>query len=603
MCTKKFLRILTVGIAYAVSLAACQDSLGPDGQDGKENIQSSIVVGIDNTRTSVDASGKVVWSEGDCISLTCSGVTAIYTIDPDDAGKSVAKFVTSGTIAFTKGAQVEAYYPASICESGLEWPSEQTYAEGAACPMYVSATVEVGGEAPEMTFKNLGSILRLNISSSQAATIKKIKIESADPLAGGFDVSDDKAVITGGQKSIVLDCGEGEEVGSTPKAFNIAVPANAGSDPYKDFNVFIETTDGTFAETAIADLPKALQRNTVYDVAVKVPFFYLGFANCFVVKPNTTYVMRADLAGNLSSRNTEYVLENPSYAKLVYETQNSSRAPESNRIIAAGMTYSNGFITFTTGNEGNAMIAVYDASGTALWSWHIWVRKTTPVDYTNDGVTYMDRELGGLSANGQGLAYQYSRKDPLMDVVGSTGKRMMWTADGVKTNENQTVVLNTSDYTTDFMGRNSAFDFAVKHPGLDLVKGNITGSSWYNNTDRLETYFWSKDKFGIDAVEDLMDPCPYGYHVPTISELQAILSGSTGNALKGGGYVPSKSGLLMFTGAWSEQWTGMAYWTCISMTATSYDIANGQTYYISDGVIKAQNFSGGSKQRVRCVRN
>ena len=103
--------------------------------------------------------------------------------------------------------------------------------------MYVSTTVEEGGEAPALTFRNLGSVLRLNISSAEAASVKSVRIESSDPLAGAFEISGDKAVLKGTQKYIVLDCGEGQAVGTTPKAFNIAVPANAGTRGYRAFNV------------------------------------------------------------------------------------------------------------------------------------------------------------------------------------------------------------------------------------------------------------------------------------------------------------------------------------------------------------------------------
>jgi len=588
----------------SASLASCQEGLGTETGDGNALADNYIFVGIDNTRTSVDAAGKTVWSEGDSLYLTCGGESAIYVLDPSDAGKTTAKFVASSAVPFGKGAEVKAYYPASIAGGQLEWPANQVYTENAGCPMYASATVVNGGQAPSLTFKNLGSILRLNLSSSQEKTVKSIRIESSDPLAGGFDISADKAVLNGDRRAIVLDCGDGVAIGATPKPFSISVPANAGDKAYSAFNVLIETTDGQFAETDVDDLPKVLVRNTVYDLSVAVPSFYLGFANCYVVKPNKTYVMRADLAGNLSVRNTEYLLKNPVSAKLVYETQNSSRAPEPNSIIKAGMTYDNGFITFQTGIEGNAMIAVYDAGGNALWSWHIWVRKTSPANYTAEGVTYMDRELGALSASGQGLSYQYSRKDPLMDVVGTTGKKMMWTVDGIKTNENQSVALNTTDFATDFTGRYSSFDFAIKHPGLQLIKGTYTSSGWYSNTVRLSNYFWANGKFGIGCVEDLMDPCPYGYHVPNINELQTVLSGANGYTLKNGGSVAVKEGLVMGSGVLSTSWTGMAYWTNISYTGSSYDVFNGQTYYLkSNGSIGSQNFSGSSQMRVRCIQN
>ena len=70
------------------------------------------------------------------------------------------------------------------------------------------------------------------------------------------------------------------------------------------------------------------------------------------------------------------------------------------------------------------MIAVKDASGKILWSWHIWATDFDPnaktLKYTNDnGSTweFMDRNLGAANAESGsfgafGLLYQWGRKDP-----------------------------------------------------------------------------------------------------------------------------------------------------------------------------------------------
>ena len=106
---KRFLKAMAVCAVQAVALLSCQDGIGPDKQSAGVDIQSVIVVGIDNTRTSVDAAGKVVWTEGDSISLSSDGVTVIYTIDPADAGKATARFTTTSGITFKKGSEVVAY--------------------------------------------------------------------------------------------------------------------------------------------------------------------------------------------------------------------------------------------------------------------------------------------------------------------------------------------------------------------------------------------------------------------------------------------------------------------------------------------------------------
>lgn len=70
--------------------------------------------------------------------------------------------------------------------------------------------------------------------------------------------------------------------------------------------------------------------------------------------------------------------------------------------LVSGAKYENGKIFFKTADsyrEGNVVIAAKDASGTILWSWHIWLtdQPQEQVYYNNAG-TMMDRNLDATSA-------------------------------------------------------------------------------------------------------------------------------------------------------------------------------------------------------------
>ena len=104
----------------------------------------------------------------------------------------------------------------------------------------------------------------------------------------------------------------------------------------------------------------------------------------------------------------------------------------------------NDLVHVTAGGEGNAVIAGYNASGTIVWSWHIWVNDDTPaqiskaVTYTTyqwdadhiygyetgkprvQGFPFMSCNLGAMNNipgeeagwDSFGLYYQWGRKDP-----------------------------------------------------------------------------------------------------------------------------------------------------------------------------------------------
>ena len=219
-------------------------------------------------------------------------------------------------------------------------------------------------------------------------------------------------------------------------------------------------------------------------------------ANSYIVSAAGDYKFKA-VKGNGST-----ALSGIDKVDILWETVNTATAPESGSVIAAAdYDLQDGedavivFKTPATLKPGNALIAAKDASGTIIWSWHIWIPATEITCSTFNGLfgdtPIMDRNLGALVVaentdvviplTSYGMYYQWGRKDPFFpSKIASAGSvsfdgNVMSVADAVK---NPTVYINT---------------------GSDAVK------DWNEEGDKT---LWSKEK-------SIYDPCPPGYVVPT----------------------------------------------------------------------------------------
>lgn len=143
-----------------------------------------------------------------------------------------------------------------------------------------------------------------------------------------------------------------------------------------------------------------------------------GSANSYIVSEAGSYQFiptkgnSAEPVGTISS------------AEVLWETFGTDVIPNVGDLVK-NVKYENGVISFDTPEtfaEGNAVIAAKDASGTILWSWHIWLTdKPNELVYKNNAGTMMDRNLGAISAEEKveyesiGLLYQWGRKDPFLN--------------------------------------------------------------------------------------------------------------------------------------------------------------------------------------------
>ena len=220
-------------------------------------------------------------------------------------------------------------------------------------------------------------------------------------------------------------------------------------------------------------------------------------ANCYLVPKAGLYKFRADLKGNgladLGGISKDTDPADINTASLVWATFNTTVAPADGELIK-NICYSNGYVYFSTGDtykEGNALIAIKDASDKILWSWHLWFESDNLVSlaqtYPTSGYVVMDRNLGALTncyaadnALDFGFAYQHGRKDPFM----MTASRTTYTQLGV---------LGT--YTSS--AGSSTVASSIERP--TVVFGT---DSWGGNVN-----LWSS------ASKTIFDPCPPGWHV------------------------------------------------------------------------------------------
>ncbi len=158
---------------------------------------------------------------------------------------------------------------------------------------------------------------------------------------------------------------------------------------------------------------------------------------------------------------------------------------------------------------GNALVAVKDALGTILWSWHIWVVDFDPVETQQtykSGAIMMDRNLGATTIipeyggaenkdySAFGLYYQWGRKDPL-PMFGSLVP------------ENALKL-----YDNNYPSEANTIEYATKNPTVV-----------YDDVD------WNYDNTLWSASKTIYDPCPYGWRVPDMGVWNEWDSAKTGN--------------------------------------------------------------------------
>ena len=258
-------------------------------------------------------------------------------------------------------------------------------------------------------------------------------------------------------------------------------------------------------------------------------------ANCYITAPGVTYKFPATVKGNgKGDGNSKYIetcgveINGAAYAELVWEATLDGDRTRSTYVIDGEPVFDGGNVYFTTGTEpGNAVIAVCDAAGEILWSWHIWVSAEEIATKTDDnGLVWMDRNLGALSVvpsevqNTRGLFYQWGRKDPFPAAATPTGTTQTISAT-VYDEDGKVVKFPNSSWTST---EENTIAYSIANPTVCLSNSAQYAScrDWLENSQANDA-LWGNPKGHIKDSDNnytnkgsksIYDPCPVGYRVP-----------------------------------------------------------------------------------------
>ena len=179
------------------------------------------------------------------------------------------------------------------------------------------------------------------------------------------------------------------------------------------------------------------------------------------------------------------------------------------------------YLTLTVGKDaatqqGNAVIAAKDASGTIVWSWHIWVTKETFADAKLTTIATGSHDykvtpvnLGWVPTSDDGKKgyhtyYQWGRKYAFIPSSGTDNTNH--TVYNINNNEVTGLTPSTTDATIADNIQNPTTYYNISSTGRPC------NTSFYNMWDAKQT---GTDNITTATVKTVYDPCPAGFCVPT----------------------------------------------------------------------------------------
>ena len=482
---------------------------------------------------------------------------------------------------------------------------------------YAAVTASEPSETPlAVTLKQVFGYLDLSVSTTKWAgwTMESIQIESLTDaaLAGSytFDLASGKLAFgSDASKSLLLRVSGGELSGEPFHAYAVTAPSDGTPQRYGITVTVARENESSMVLTGEVSLDGGLAPEEQTSLTLPIDTFDEAMAednsidlsdpdgdgthetaNCYVASlAGQTYRFPANVMGNgattpatpgyAGAGSADGIVPTPlapASAGLLWQT-----AP--NLLLDVKLRGTEVYFTTNgtageTLSEGNAVIAVFDASGNILWSWHIWVTAADldaavqtyvlPGGFAAAGTTVMmDRNLGaaGTTAGGTdayGMYYQWGRKDPFYG-----GEKTETSANAFLEAKNGTVV-NPAYPALDWAFSKSATttDGAAANPMTFYNDKVGTGYNWLASPNAT---LWGEAK-------TLNDPCPPGYRVPGTGAWEDLISGRQ--------YIDGVS-------VWDGTNYGMTY---THGGQTAWYPAQGYRNYSSGAIVGLRSSTGGS---------
>ncbi len=557
-------------IIPALVLAACSTDFAGDGQHqtppmgGQQAAVEAVIDGqtiVDSRNSLIDEDGKrfILWSSGDAIGMNgvTSGANVQGILDEDSDGKQNGSFWYAKE--YLEGGVSYAYYPynanAKIVNGKLttSLASLQRYStESVFAP---NVTVMVGKPDGDGVLKFVNSCSIIEIRLKGTETVSHLSLRSvATPIAGTgtvqIEATEPAFVLNGDDDKfeISLDLGqEGVQLkANEATSFYFVIPAGT----YSDLQVVATANDQKYVRslTKVHTIkPRHILPTSAFTLeplkaSECTPLNEGALSNCYMIPAD----VRGKHSFEIKHLNGEAIKGTPAMAAKLWEDT-------PNTVGNVHFDKDAGKILFTTngsGNNGNALISLFDAEMNVLWSWHIWVSDAEDqVLGKAKDITILDRNLGAnyspksaadvaamdayKAAQTAGLMYQWGRNTPLpgpatMDSYYSTKNfsiQNKWGYEAKSFSANTATVYVNQELGKEFKFENKHFDTAAQNieaaaaTPMAMIHGRVSGYFHTWASDLLKVNVGGSANLWSTTGKGNLDPCPVGYRVAGFSEL------------------------------------------------------------------------------------
>ncbi len=292
------------------------------------------------------------------------------------------------------------------------------------------------------------------------------------------------------------------------------------NDQWQDYNIGVAKTVMHTSCSADTQLKKNATKGSPespYDLSTEGGS--MTTANCYVVNAAGTYKLPLVYGNAIVNGSTNSQAYNDSHfvdynnKRITGPWIKSSGTPKDATLVWSDGFYmfndvhlDGDYLVFTINNDymqqANAIVAVRDASGTIMWSWHIWVterdiNQTHKVDDWSNGATYdmMSSNLGWV--DGKQVYY-----DP---------REFKFTFKQKKTGEEKTMTVTQVGETFDYKDAGSTYyQWGRKDPIVALKNRDKTGVNDYRRLDTpTDDYLYKTQPGWVTSADGIKHPNVY----------------------------------------------------------------------------------------------
>jgi hypothetical protein len=299
-------------------------------------------------------------------------------------------------------------------------------------------------------------------------------------------------------------------------------------------------------------------------------------------------------------------IQNVAICETLWETYGDDVMPTRGSLIRS-VSYQDGYVILEVPQpytKGNALVALKNASGKVLWSWHIWLTEQPQGQtYYNGAGVMMDRNLGATTATRgdsrtYGLLYQWGRKDPFLSAdskisTSPAASTIVWPEE-----------VKSDSYT-------GTIEYSISHPTTFIAENSSNLDWYYTGNSKADNTRWQSRK-------TMYDPCPAGWRVPDGGEYgvwerafgfyveyydlyDRSKAGMDFSTVLGSSYdiwYPSAGWRKSVDGSLSNAGVYGRYWTCTPKGKSAYFMV-----FAANDLRPSHSWDRGGARSVRCQKD